>query len=192
MNYIYFKTAYKIVGGFFMFKNSYIYIMLKRVVIILSLIFTGSLSFSQELTNEEKAKEVAVEYIVKRFLEDPTTYRADEYSGFEEVIGLTEEAEEARENWQNAKFFLLKEYVLDTTGSVEINKVQVDSVSVLKATYDSFEKQVIGYKISHKFRSHVEEKGTTVFFESEFVLDENFNILESTIKAKGLDDIEAG
>lgn len=175
-----------------MFKNSYIYIMLKRVVIILSLIFTGSLSFSQELTNEEKAKEVAVEYIVKRFLEDPTTYRADEYSGFEEVIGLTEEAEEARENWQNAKFFLLKEYVLDTTGSVEINKVQVDSVSVLKATYDSFEKQVIGYKISHKFRSHVEEKGTTVFFESEFVLDENFNILESTIKAKGLDDIEAG
>lgn len=166
--------------------------MLKQIVVfILSLLVSGNL-MSQDLSNEDKAKEVAVEYIVKRFLEDPTTYRADDYFGFEEIIGLTEEAEQAKQDWMNAKFDVLKNYVKDTTESVEITKEQVDSVSALKVVYDAFEKQVIGYKISHKFRSHNEEKGTTIFYESEFILDDKFNIVETIIKAKGLDDVEAG
>ncbi len=157
-----------------------------KVLIFISLVCLSFPSYSQTITPEEKEqiKAAVRTWVLSKTLKDPGSYKSDSFYDFEPVVDLSGEAEEAYQKWIKDEHSALVTFFSDTA-STQTNFSDSTKQSVLKLEkdYHSFEKEHIGYKVKHKFRAK-DRRDNPLFYETEFVLDRQFKIRETSVKER--------
>jgi hypothetical protein len=158
-------------------------------LLCLSLVFL-LLAFSnstQELSKKERAQAKASEWVVKKILNHPEYYVPEEYESFKEIYDLSDEAQKAESDWLNARLELFKEMALDSVQDYDYQNYRLEKVDSLKAVFDSYDKEVSGYSIKHRYRAK-EDTQNELYYESVFNFDLQMNVIYSKTEVVYLKD----
>lgn len=152
------------------------------IIALPSTLFSQSDSISVE--DQEQIKSVVREWVLNKTLEIPESYKDGEFSDFERIIDLSDEAKLAYHDWVDSDFEALSDMVGDTANHISSFDEDVLSESVSnKKLYDSFHKEHVGYSVKHTFRAKNEED-MILYYECEFKLTTQFKIYESSVKER--------
>lgn len=160
----------------------------KFIPVLVGICFLPSTLLAQNdsLTSSEKEqiKAAVREWVLNKTLEQPESYKDGEFSEFERIIDLSDEAKLAYYEWVDGDFEALSEIVGDTSNHEQSFDEDVLSESKSnKRLYDSFKKEPIGFSVKHTFRAK-SGKDATLYYECEFKLNTAFEIYESSVKER--------
>jgi len=156
------------------------------LLLVLILLFAFS-SGTQELSKKEVARAKASEWVVKKILNHPEYYVPEEFEGFKELYDLSEEAQKAQSDWLNARLDLFKEMALDSVQAYDYKNYHLEKVDSLKSVFDSYDKEVSGYSIKHRYRAK-EDTENELYYESVFNFDLEMNVVYSKTEVVYLKD----
>ncbi len=157
-----------------------------KQVLLIWLFCSPLLSYSQTITPEdqEQIKAAVRTWILNKTLKDPGSYKSDSFYDFEPVIDLNGDAEAAYEKWITEEHQALTDFFSDTTNTDQnFSDSTKQVVKALEVKYHSFEKEHIGFKVKHQFHAK-DRRDNPLFYETEFVLDRDFNIRETSVKER--------
>lgn len=160
----------------------------KIIPILIGLCFLPSTLLAQNdsltSTEKEQIKAAVREWVLNKTLEQPESYRDGEFSDFERIIDLSDEAKLAYFKWVDDDFEALSEIIGDTSNhELSFDEDVLSESKNNKRLYDSFKKEPIGFSVKHTFRAK-SGKDATLYYECEFKLNTAFEIYESSVKER--------
>jgi len=167
---------------------------LERLITIGLSLFFVCITYAQISTETQSRIEAsATQWILNKVLDLPDSYKPGEFNEQELIIGLSPDAVEAKNKWINTEIDLLKSLLKDTTN--DLSQARFDSLRITTKTlqdrYNSFTQEPIGYAIKHNFRAK-NKVGEALFYKAEFKMDNNFNILSTTIRERKTSNKKTG